>query len=427
MRPRIRLRWNRTAAALTGAVAGAGVVLAAVLLVPSTEPLPEPGTIRVLSGRDVSEGRQRGQLVEQWNAMHPDGPRAEIVETSGDADQQYAQARAAAQDGGEPGPSERIDVFNLDVTWTAEFAAAGYLLPIDSDTSGFLAEPLRSGAYDGVQYALPFNSDTGLLYYRGDLVAAPPTTWDELAADASRVLADPAVRAADPALEAGIALQLADYEGFSVNVMEWVWGHGGDLGEGGPAAETALRELDARLNGDDALILRDSLRHREADGLTAFAEGRTVFLRHWPYAYRELARAGMVPCGQPGRSYCVARLPGAGALGGQNLAVSAHTDQPVAARKLVEFLTDARSQQLLFERGGFAATRQVVYLDTKVRADYPYAALLLDALVSARRRPESPRYQRYSEVLRGTAHPALSTPDILDASGLRRALDAALE
>ena len=69
----------------------------------------------------------------------------------------------------------------------------------------------------------------------------------------------------------------------------------------------------------------------------------------------------------------VARIPGRSVLGGQNLAIAANSDQPRAAQELIEFLTSARSQQILFERGGFAATREVVYQDSAVRANFPYA------------------------------------------------------
>ncbi|MEV0647401.1 extracellular solute-binding protein [Phytomonospora sp. NPDC050363] len=435
-----RLGWNWASGMAVGLAGGVALTLVTLSLVDSdAPPKPEPGTIQVLSGLDVSEGRQRGQLVEQWNQLHPEGPRAQIVEMTGDADEQYSQVRATAQDGRSVPAAERVDVYNLDVTWTAEFAEAGHLLELDTDevdTSGFLPGPLASGAHDGEQYGLPFNTDAGLLYYRADLISEPPSTWDELAAMTEQVLSDPAIRAAHPELEAGIALQLADYEGFSVNLLEWTLAHGGDLGDGETSrvaddADTvvALEELDARFAqpGSAPLILPDALRHKEADSLAAFAAGRTLFLRQWPYAYRELARTDLAECGTAQKSFCVARLPGPGVLGGQNLAVSAYTDQPAAAVALVEFLTSERSQQLLFERGGFGATRQVVYRDPVIVREHPYAALLLDAVTNARARPETAAYQRYSETLRSTLHRALSVPERADLADLQARLNEVLE
>jgi multiple sugar transport system substrate-binding protein len=87
-------------------------------------------------------------------------------------------------------------------------------------------------------------------------------------------------------------------------------------------------------------------------------------------------------------------------LGGQNLAVSAHSARPRAAQALIEFLTGDRSQQLLFERGGLPATRAVVYSDQAVRERYPYVAILEEALGTAEARPTQPHYARFSEVFR---------------------------
>jgi multiple sugar transport system substrate-binding protein len=123
----------------------------------------------------------------------------------------------------------------------------------------------------------------------------------------------------------------------------------------------------------------------------------------------------------------VAPLPGGtGVLGGQNLAVSAHSARPRAAQALIEFLTGDRSQQILFERGGLPATRAVVYSDQAVRERYPYVEILEEALASAELRPTQPHYARFSEVFRaavtGYLRQGRPLPDDLQAQ-----LDAAAQ
>lgn len=56
------------------------------------------------------------------------------------------------------------------------------------------------------------------------------------------------------------------------------------------------------------------------------------------------------PSGTYGRTvdFGVAPFPGNSILGGENLAISATTGKPRAAQALVEFLTNPRSQQILF-------------------------------------------------------------------------------
>ncbi len=89
----------------------------------------------------------------------------------------------------------------------------------------------------------------------------------------------------------------------------------------------------------------------------------------------------------------MAKLPGGSVLGGQNLAISSHTDQPIAAQELIEFLTSPYSQRLLFECGGYAATQEIVYFDSGVQREHPYASTLLEAVRTAR--PRSPRHKPF--------------------------------
>jgi multiple sugar transport system substrate-binding protein len=164
----------------------------------------------------------------------------------------------------------------------------------------------------------------------------------------------------------------------------------------------------------------------ETSSIEQFRAGRALFMRNWPVAFREVSQqAGEGPAVQVG----VAPLPGrSGVLGGQNLAVSAHSERPRAAQALIEFLTSERSQQILFERGGLAATRQVVYSDQAVRDRYPYVATLEEAIANAVPRPVQPHYARFSEVFRAAVGDYLRQPSpaVLPAD-LQDQLGAALQ
>jgi multiple sugar transport system substrate-binding protein len=134
----------------------------------------ETGDLVILSGKDESANGQRQALIDQWNALHPQN-KARIEELPGSSDSQHSEMVARAQSG-RPG----VDIYNLDVTWTAEFADAGYIQPLDESTvdiDGFLASPLATCRYEGDLWGLPFNTDAGLLYYRTDLVKHPPASW----------------------------------------------------------------------------------------------------------------------------------------------------------------------------------------------------------------------------------------------------------
>ncbi|HYH31410.1 MAG TPA: ABC transporter substrate-binding protein [Pseudonocardia sp.] len=381
--------WSSVGVALSAAI----VMIAAMLpgVFGASDDL-EDGPIVILTGRDDSNGGQRQQLVNQWNQLHPESP-ARIVELPPLADAQRSEMLARAQAG-----RGEIDVFNLDVTWTAEFADAGYIRSLDETrfaTSGFLAGPLATCRYEGRLWALPFNADVGLLYYRSDLLEHPPRTWTELEeqVEANRVRTGNEVD--------GYAGQFADYEGLTVNALEIVRGVGGAIvDEEGDIVVDARRAAVAEGLERLRVIAPAGVPALDEDSsIQLFRSGGALFMRNWPRAYRSLAQDLE---GAPAVEFGVAPLPaGSAVLGGQNLAVSADSTRPRAALALIEFLTSARSQQILFERGGLPATRKVVYSDRAVRERYPYVEILEKALDAAEPRPTQPHYARFSEVFRG--------------------------
>ena len=375
--------------------------------------------------------RERGQ------AGRPQRPRPERRRPAQGVDQPVERRaprapggdRRAADRGGRPaqrdgragqGEGGQRQVFNLDVTWTAEFAQSGYLRPLSGvDTGGFLRRPLESCRYQGKLWALPFNTDAGLLFYRKDLVKEEPLGLDEIATTSTRTL-----RASqDARLAGGFAGQFADYEGLTVNALELIWAEKGDVvDETGKVVidsertRRALRWLADGLKGDKPVVLPDSRAQNEPLSTQSFRDGKVVFMRNWPVAHRVLQGNRQESAGRPGIDFTVAQLPGPSVLGGQNLAISAKSAKPRAAQALIEFLTGPRSQQLLFERGGLAATRGIVYQDSRIASEHPYASTLLKAIENARLRPVTPYYSRFSDEFRSIVRYAIDHDGSLPAN-----------
>ena len=328
----------------------------------------DPPRIVVASGQDVTgKNGIRQQLIDAWNAKEGEhGYRARLVELPGSADQQRSQLLGALQSGG-----AEYDVVNLDVTWIPEFAAAGLVRPLTGaavKAPGDIIPSVDSTSFwDGKRYAVPFNSDVGLLYYRKDHLRKAGTyrtelgrgvTWDVLR-ELIDVVND---RPKQPGYEDGWTTQLAAYEGRTVNAIEAF---------ASAVPDFTLTDRDGRYAADEAQLtagvaeLRErtassylygeATGSREAESLSAFAEGRTTFLRHWPYVYPALYETFKGNLG-------VTRLPGKAVLGGQNLAVTSSTSEQRAAKaaELIAFLTDPDSERCLL-RAGFAATRRSAY------------------------------------------------------------------
>jgi multiple sugar transport system substrate-binding protein len=115
------------------------------------------------------------------------------------------------------GNDKTLDVMALDVVWTAEFAEAGWALPLSDDPSGeaeadatsdTLPGPLETAKWQDKLYAVPITTNTQLLWYRADLMSEPPATWDAMVSEATRLHA-----AGEPSW---IALQAKQYEGLVV-------------------------------------------------------------------------------------------------------------------------------------------------------------------------------------------------------------------
>lgn len=419
------------------------------------------GDIVVAGGRDVTgQNGIRQQLIDAWNKQEAEknsGYRARLVELSGSADEQRSQLLGALQSG-----SAAYDVVNLDVTWVPEFAAADLILPLpdsvlDADHIKSVAE---TASWDGDVYAVPFNSDVGLLYYRPDLLQAAGITrtdlsagldWGQLEDLIEELDEDPQGRT-DSRYEKGWTTQLAPYEGRTVNAVEAFASatpgfHFTDPDgryDADPAQLTAgIAEL--RRRTEDPYTLQDAVHSDEAATLDDFADGRTAFLRHWPYAYRTLHQSFSE--GQLG----VAPLPGRAVLGGQNLAVAQGSQRADKATELIRFLTGEESERCLLD-AGFAATRTSAYTDDKVRctllgtqpsasptgeradlmprdkAGRPAYArrILLPALRQAVQRPRTPLYGAFTQTFTAQLGPLLGDSPPGDAE-LAAALDAALK
>jgi len=366
-----------------------------------------PAELVIYSGVDESTGGQRQKLIDEWNDGHPDTP-ARLVSLPRSADAQHSEMRATAQS-----EVPDADVYNLDITWTAAFASAGFILPLDDDlldTSGFLAAPLETCKFDGKLWALPFNTDAGLLYYRKSVPdSALPTTLPPRSNDV-RALHD-----AVPGIEAGFVTPLAAYEGLTVSALEAIWAEGGDVYDAekdlvvidSKEARAGLRKLAEAMNPVDGLppaVHPQSMTFREDTSREAFRSGKVPLMRNWPVAYGQL-RTG----DRPMTDFGVRSLPGPSVLGGQNLAVSSSTDNPQAAQELVEFLTSEESERRLFRDGGLPATRTAIYEDPRVLRNRPYAAILRQVLdTNARARPGTTHYALFSSTFQDIVTQTLS-------------------
>jgi ABC-type glycerol-3-phosphate transport system substrate-binding protein len=305
------------------------------------------------------------------------------------------------------------DVLQLDVVWTAEFAAAGWLLPLDRfapDVQSALPAALDASRWDGALYTLPWFVDVGMLYWRTDLLARPPRHYEELAQAAGA--------AGEHGVRYGLVWPAARYEGLVTVFLEYLTVFGGALQDSAgriavdsPAAVRALQAMCAAIESGGTAG-RDVLTWHEEETRAAFQSGQALFMRNWPYAYPLLEDAANSAVA--GRFAVAPMPPAAGgsraaALGGALLAVNRHSDQPEAAYAVIEYLT--RAEQML-ERAravGQYPPRLELYERGDLDGVLPISsAAALEILRSAVARPATPIYAQLSDLLQIELHRALS-------------------
>ncbi|MFC1960078.1 extracellular solute-binding protein [Chloroflexota bacterium] len=120
-----------------------------------------------------------------------------------------------------------IDIVQFDILWAGDLAEHLHdmqpYLP-QSASATFVPALLQNNTINGKLVGIPWYVDTGLLYYRADLLAkygyaGPPSTWDELAEMAAALQA--AERAAGQTTLWGYIWQTQPYENLTANALEW--------------------------------------------------------------------------------------------------------------------------------------------------------------------------------------------------------------
>jgi multiple sugar transport system substrate-binding protein len=378
-------------------------------------------TTKALSGRGpitlalpTTDVKARKSVVDAWNADHPD-QKVTVVDLGAAADQQRQLLIQNAQT-----KSAQYTVLLLDVVWTAEFAANGWVKELDPShypTDEMLKSAVATATYRDKLFAVPVNSEGGMFYYRTDLlkaagIAKPPTTWEEMERDCKAIQAKPEGR--------GIgcyAGQFDKYEGLTVNFAEAVDSAGGEIigSDGKPNVDTpeALTGLTALVDAFKSGVIPPKARtYKEEDGRQAFQDGKLIFERQWAYM-NPLANATDGSSKVAGK-FATTTIPGIGAhpgattLGGHNLAISSFAKNTETASDFIAYMASRQAQQSTMESSAIAPATAAVYDDPALISKYPYLPTLKKSNETAVPRPIAVRYGDVTAAIQNAAYAAIS-------------------
>jgi multiple sugar transport system substrate-binding protein len=321
-----------------------------------------------------------------------------------DAQRQQLVRRSAAKD-------SSLDILGLDVVWEAEFSEAGWIVDwtgqrrqqVEQDV---VRSALDTATWKGRLVAAPFNSNTQLLWYRKDLVPNPPTTWDEMIAQA-RDLA----RQGKPHF---IEIQGASYEGYTVWVNSMILSAGGQIlspdGQKvilGAPAERGVSLIGKMANSpaaDPSLSVQ-----LEDQSRLAFESGDAAFEINYPFIYPSAQTDVPKLFKQIGWTQYPrvdADKPSRPPVGGIDLAVSAYSTHKQQAFDAIVCLRNRQNQLRNAIKGGLPPTLASLYTDPQlIKGGYPFAADILASLQRGGVRPKTPAYQSVSSAISTTMHP----------------------
>jgi len=372
--------------------------------------LTKQGDIEYWAGKDTSGNLKK--LIDEFNASHPNG-KVTFHELPDNADLQQQQMIQNTQI-----KNPKMAVLSVDVVWTAQFAANGYILPLPADqfpTDKFLPATVDSATYFNKLYAYPVDSDGGLLYYRKDLldkagISDPPKTWDELKADCDKVQALPDGKGLDC-----FAGQYNKYEGLTVNFDEAVHAAGGVIvgDDGKPNVNTpeATKGLSRLVNWfKDGTIPKGAITWKEEEGRQAFQKNKLIFHRNWPYVYALASKTD--GSSDIAGKFAVAPLPGetgpgVSSLGGHNKAIAANAENKGTAVDFIKFLAADKTQKSNCLAVSSAPTLTSLYSDADIVKKYPYMPILQKSIETAKPRPKAVKYSDVTTAIQDAAYGAL--------------------
>jgi multiple sugar transport system substrate-binding protein len=296
------------------------------------------------------------------------------------------------------------------VIWPAQFAANSYILDLsdrftESMRSKFLQGPVESNTYEDKVYGVPWFTDAGLLYYRKDLLekagfSGPPATWNDLKEQANKIMQDEGTKF-------GFVFQGAEYEGGTVNGLEYINSHGGQVLDPNDASKVVIDspESVAGLQTEYSMVTdgvspQAVSTYAEPECEAPFLGGDAVFCRNWPYMYSlagtgdfikpELIDIAPLPAGEGGESVS--------GLGGWNFFINAFADTEAqdAAWEFVQYMTAPEQQKFYALGGSYLPTLTALYDDPEIKENVPTVRLGAGALKNTVPRPVSPVYSDMS-------------------------------
>lgn len=311
------------------------------------------------------------------------------------------------------------DLLGVGAYWTAEFAEAGWLMPLDDVISKDILDKLNPAyleahSYNGQLIGLgPWWGGIGGLYYRKDLLEEygfdPPKTYDDVVTIAEAIMAD------NPDLT-GWTWPALNEQVLVNRWVEYLHGFGGDYFKddgscamNSPEAVDALNYMVGLVN--DGISPREITTWKEEDSMLRFVSGKAIFhtgrqdMMFWldnPEQSEIPGKWGFIPNpAQPGGRP-------SGFYEGWAFSINKYSNTPEAAAKVLEVMFDFEVQKAFNLSQGPLQAHMDVYSDPDVIANNPNMAIIEAVADTALQPIPSPNFPEMANILAEELHSALT-------------------
>ena len=315
------------------------------------------------------------------------------------------------------------DVARLDIAWVPEFQKMGILSSLDEEmadfadvTANLLPSAMSTGFVQGHYYAMALNTNTKILFYNADALAAAgiaePKTMDEF------VAAVAALSGKNANGQQVWGLNEPALAGW--NVLPYIWSNGGNITNEDCTVASGYINSDATIAAVQTLA--DMAHNNQLTGYNSgdipmtdgFGTNRYMMLLEGPWKTAELAGA------YPDFEYVTGEIPAGSAgsisvLGGEDIAMFSSANKE-GAWKFMQFMTSPFAEEEMAKCGQIPVNKEALSSETVKNAEF---APFLTAITTAQARPAVAAWSEIDNELSTTM-----TDIIVNGADVRASLDA---
>lgn len=330
--------------------------------------------------------------------------------------------------------SDKLDVFAIDLIWSARFAKWAEALDnyiTEEELQDIIPQALRSCIVNNTLVALPIYIDIGTLYYRRDLIQALPNgtiiekklkesiTWKEFF-----TLSHSFNNSQSP-----FYLFPADnYEGLVCSFVEILLNQNDNFFNENPLdweseeikkSFTLLYDMIHKYKISPQVITD----FRENNCYDYFVKNQGVFLRGWASFKKESkalqdapSLAGLI------EATALPHLKGSkpnSTIGGWNIMLSKYSTHKKEAAEFIRYIIKEKTQKDLYNNGSLLPVISSIYLDTEFINSHPDLIKSKTILTNGVHRPPWENYTKISDVISFYANKVLKNQLSVDSAATK--------